>query len=308
MQRRCATLRTMNKMGNFALEDDDPVLLSAALAREAAETLCFHDDGQGQSCAWYHGVLPYMRYLGTAIDPTDHEPFYRKNFRALAKTAKFNRILISGTADYCMAAQIRRGFQAGGVQPDITVVDQCETPLLLNRWYAERTGARIQTIASKIMEYQPHMPFDAITTHCFLGYFDPEVRQQVIGAWHDWLRPGGKAVIVNGIRRGFTGTMNRFTRGQSDAYVKQVKERALASQSDLDVDAATLVSWARTYSERFWNYPIYSEEDLKNLFEAAGFVVEYCRTARVGNQTETRHEGPGVRGAVEYTSIVATRQ
>lgn len=290
-----------------ALPVDDPVLLSAPLAREAAHTLCYHDDGQGQNCAWYHGVLPYMRFLKTAVDPSAHGAFYATYFNALAKLGGFDRVLVSGAADYCMAAQVIQNYRGAAAEADITVVDQCETPLMLSRWYGGRVDAKVETVSTKILEYRPHRPFDVITTHCFLGYFDPEERQQVVRSWYNWLRPGGKAVIVNGIRRGFKKPMNRFSPEQSEEYVEQVIRQASARQDDLDVDAKTLGAWAKTYSQNFWNFPIYSEDDLKDMFETAGFAIEYIHTAIAEGQDRQGLKGPGVLGAVEYTSIVATR-
>jgi len=258
-----------------------------------------------------------MRFLQTTVDPACHGWFFLDNFRALARSGAFPRVLVSGAADHAMAAHVIAGYRLGGAEPAITVVDQCETPLLLNRWYAGRASADVQTTAASILDFRPRTLFDVICTHCFLGYFDPRTRPLVIRAWYDWLRPGGKVVTVTGIRRGFTGTMIRFSPEQADAYVERVVDRARRHVGALDVDVQTLAGWARTYTDRFWNYPTYSEDELREMFEVAGFTIDHIRTGLIDNGLVDgqRHkggagnglQGPSVRGAIEYTSIVATR-
>jgi len=44
------------------------------------------------------------------------------------------------------------------------VVDRCDTPLALCRWYAERAGFEIDTRASDILRFQDAQGFDAIVT------------------------------------------------------------------------------------------------------------------------------------------------
>jgi SAM-dependent methyltransferase len=295
----------MNTLDILAFED--PILLSAPLARGASATLCLHEDGHGQGCGWYHGVLPYMRFLETTADPRSHAPFFLRNFGALAKNGGFEHVLVSGAADYCMTAQVIHGYREAGVEANITVVDRCETPLMLNSWYADRVSADVRTVASPIMDYRPDAPFDVICTHCFLGYFDPQTRPRVVERWNDWLRPGGKVVTVNGIRRGFTGDMIRFSPEHAEAYVNEVVRRARARRDRLDIDPATLEAWAKAYTANFWNYPTCSEDEMSGFFEAAGFTVDYIHTGLVESQTEKGLQGPSVLGAVEYTSIVATR-
>ena len=43
------------------------------------------------------------------------------------------------------------------------------------------------------------------------------------------------------------------------------------------------------------------------MFEAAGFTVDDIHTGLVESQSDEGLQGPSVLGAIEYTSIVATR-
>lgn len=108
---------------------EEPLGLSAPLARELAQRLCRADPTRG-SCAWYHGFWQYVRLLDFGTTPRDHADFYREALLGPI-SAGDRRILVSGTADYAMPACILWIGGLAGVKPDLTVLDICPTPLRL---------------------------------------------------------------------------------------------------------------------------------------------------------------------------------
>ena len=50
------------------------------------------------------------------------------------------RVLISGAADYSILAYVLWACRENGLDAEVTVLDRCDTPLLLNTWYAEQGG------------------------------------------------------------------------------------------------------------------------------------------------------------------------
>ena len=67
--------------------------------------------------------------------------FLAEHLRALARTGDAPRVLVSGSADYSMPAHALWSYQIQGAPLQLDVVDRCETPLVLSRWYAARYGA-----------------------------------------------------------------------------------------------------------------------------------------------------------------------
>src|SRR5262245_36311726 len=101
----------------------EPLELSAPLARRLAPQLCHKDPASGESCAWQHGLWQYLRILGMNHSPRAHAAFL---LEALAATARPGmRVLVSGAADYSMLAHVLAATRAA----EVTVLDVCETPL-----------------------------------------------------------------------------------------------------------------------------------------------------------------------------------
>ena len=178
----------------------EPLAISAPLAADAAATHCGTGVPSRRNCRWYHGTLQYFRLLDLVAAPATHGAFFAQAIQSLDNPSDYRRVLVSGAADYSMAAQMIWGFRDAGVEARLTVTDQCPTPLLLTEWYAGQVGAQVTTAVSDILDFAAAETFDLIGTHCFLGYFDLENRHRLIEVWQRLLRPGGLVFTVNPVR------------------------------------------------------------------------------------------------------------
>jgi SAM-dependent methyltransferase len=274
----------------------EPLELSAPVAHAAAERLC-------KGCGWYHGLWQYLRYLGLIEPMGRHAAFFERELSRL-KSQAGTRILVCGAADYWTYARVLAAFAGRRVAPSITVIDLCETPLLLNRWYARRERARIAARRRDVLEFNPSARFDAICTHAILGRFSPERRRDLMAKWHSLLRPGGVLVTVTPMRPGDPLEPVRFNRKQADDFVAKVERAATTQGLQPPGGVAGLVDQARTYAERFQVYRVPSREVVKNLLEDAGFRIDRLRTlppAKARGPT-----GPTRAGAA-YLQTVARR-
>lgn len=285
----------------------EPLSDSAPISFAAAPKTCADDDGSGHSCAWYHGLIQYLRLLDVVEAPNANADFLLRNFRALATDGTFPRVLVSGSADYSTAAHVLAGYRQAGAEPDITVIDRCETPLMINRWYGKEERATIHTVAAGLLDYEPDAPFDVVTTHCFLGYFSHEERPRAIAKWADCLRPGGKVVTVNVIRPGAPPEIRRFSPDMVDAFAQRTLRAAQACGGFPGLPPEELAARARTYAENFWNYPVREEAEVRALFTDNGFTVDYLDMGVPPEGSADGATGSTVKGALRYVSIVATR-
>lgn len=282
-----------------------PLFESAPLARTRADELCRRET-DGSSCVGYHGLRQYWRILDLVTTPAHHD-FYAQRLRTLGVERGFRDVLISACADHVQLAQVLSASRSVGLEPRITVVDRCPTPLALCEWYAEREAASITTRCTDILQYRPKRRFDLICTHSFLSWFPPSRRREVAGSWHRLLRPGGMVLTVTRI---WPETTSPETPVSSNArevedFCAQVLDRATRLRDRLDVPPETLVSWARRYREEKTSYGVRSVPALEADFRRSGFEVEAEMLGPLPRPEWRRERGKD--GRVNYVGLAATR-
>ena len=285
----------------------EPLAASASLALRLASTLCRKDPATGESCDWYHGPWQFFRLMGLVITPAQHGDFYQSALEAVARQAGAPRVLISAAADYSMLAHVLATLRTQHVEPEITMVDVCETPLALSSWYAERVGYPIRTCRRDILEYRDDRPFDVICTHSFLGRFTPAERPRLLVKWRELLRSGGALITVNRIQPAAAMDRTAFTRDQADAFRAAALRGAESLRPSIPNDPLEVARHVDSYTSRQGAYPVRTREEFLGLFEQAGFEVQRLSWGPIsaGDRHEVR--GPGVPGGAEYGRIVAIR-
>lgn len=287
-------------------QPEEALEISAPLARRLAPQLCRRDPASGENCAWNHGFWQYMRILGLAIAPEHHAAFLRD---AMARHLSGSpRVLVSGTSDYAMLAQLVALFRAHGGAPAITVLDRCETSLMLNRWYAERVAVAIKTWCGNVLEFPAAKPFDLVCTHGFFGYFDEGQRRELLAKWRALLRPGGRVVTVNRLRTAQALVRTGFDARQTEAFLERVRQAAGPVRHLLDLEPGELASAAQAYATKQGVYTLRSLDEVRDLFEGAGFALDSLHCERISTGARHPVDAPTVPGSDEYVHIVATRR
>jgi SAM-dependent methyltransferase len=288
---------------------DEPLELSAPLARQLASRLCRKNPATGESCEWDHGFWQYLRILRLAASPKRQADFYREAFEQLADSSGSRpRILISGAADYGMLALVLEAFRERGIEPQVTVVDMCETPLALNRWFAERESIEIHTHCSDMLSYTSDVPFDLICAHSFFGQFSPAQRPALLTNWHTLLRPGGAVVTVAPIRPGATRELYGFTPAQAAAFCAAALRRATEMRGALDIEPEEALRGAQRTASQRRGYSVTSLEEIRSLFEQAGFIMQRLFSALLIAGVDPEVSGPGTSGSANYAHIIAIRK
>ena len=289
-------------------ELDEPLFESAPLAHAAARTLCRSDGDAGTGCAWYHGAWQYFRALGIVTAPTVHARGLTEALRALARGGSHSRVLVSGAADYSLLAHVLHAYHCEGARIEPTVVDVCETPCYLSRWYAERLAAGVSTVAADILEHRAESPYDVVCTHGFFGNFDSEGRRLLVERWHALLRPGGRVVTVQRIRPDDDNPFVVFSAEQAAAFRDAVLERATAQAARLDQTPEYLAALAFTYAQRVRSHPVRSADELQRSFEEQGFALERFERVVARQAAGPQIRGPALPSGAEHLEIVAVRR
>jgi SAM-dependent methyltransferase len=279
---------------------DEALEEAARLAREQAPALCRRDPVTGHSCAWNHGLWPTLRLLGLVTEPALHADFLREALAGVP--GERPRVLVSGAADHALLAQLLLAL--GARRPAVTVLDICETPLLLNRWFAQRTGLAIGTHCCDILDYDEAGAFDAVCTHAFLGNFDAAGRATLMRKWQALLRPGGKVITVNRLRPGQPPQWVAFSVDQVWAYRARVEVAAKAH----GLQVAGLGRAAETYAGRQAIFPLGTAGELRALAEQAGFDIEHLSVAPLASAAQHEVNAPTVPGSDDYARLIAVRR
>jgi hypothetical protein len=233
--------------------------------------------------------------------PEDHADFYMARLRRLIR-AGARSVLVSGTVGYGMPAIVFAAFAAEQVTGNVTVLDLCETPLRLCRWYADRIGVDIETAAADILDYAPGPRFDAICTHAFFGFFDDLARSRLVAGWRDMLLPGGEVLTMNRLRPDATRQVG-FSPIEGEEFAERVvTEMRRRGMTDEAVIAETL-DLARDYPAYHLVYPVTSERSFAAPFIDSGFDVDVGTVTTLDGSAT----GPTVRGGT-YVTIVARRR
>lgn len=283
----------------------EPLAESAPLARRLALQLCHRDPHSGESCAWNHGLWQTLRLMGFVLTPAHHAPFFREALAMATPRAGALRVLVSGCADYGMLAQALSGLRPCGAPLHVTVLDLCETPLALNRWYAARLGVEIETVRSDILDYRPAAAFDVLCTHSFLPMFPAEQRPEVLAQWSRLLRPGGLAITVDRIRGAAAAASVGFSAEQAQSFSTAVLETA--KTLSLPLEASQLAREADEYAARRRVHPVRTVEEVRELFANAGFGPLRLHSAPVTIRAPSQASGPTIPTGGEYLHIIAQR-
>jgi hypothetical protein len=284
---------------------------SAPLALRWADECCRPDPRTGERCDWSHGLWQVLRLMELVVSPQRHDDFYRAAFAGVEGVGGARpRVLVSGTADYAMPALALECFRARGVEPELTVLDRCETPVRLSDWYAQQAGALVQGVVSDILDYVPAGDaaggFDAICTDSFFGRFAPAERPGLVAKWASLLRPGGLLVTVNVLRAGGGASPVGFDAAQALAFRESVAQRAASLPPGVSFAPGELARRATDYASHHGSHPLASLAELRALFDGAGFALPHLEQVQAGDPSG-RATGPSVRGPRRYARVIAMR-
>lgn len=243
---------------------------AARMAPTTAERNC--RDGDGQDCRWYHASWPVLRALGVFNSPGSDDDFL---LRAIARelAAGARRVLVSGAADAGMLARVTHCLApASGVE--VTVLDQCRTPLELSRRHAQMVGIEIETVHANILEFESERPFDLICTHSFLAFFPSPERHQLVARWHSLLRPGGCVVTAQRVRPGESADIVRYAAPERAKLVAEAERLARTTGAPIGMEPEAARDLADGYASRYWAHVIRTADELRRPFDDRGFLLE----------------------------------
>lgn len=278
---------------------------AAPYAWELSRQSCRVDPATGDSCRWHHGLWPWLRLMNLNTSPERFAGFYAAAFARALAGRDSPRILVSGAADFEMLAQVEAACRRVGAAAELAVVDLCETPLALNRWYAERRGLRLATERGDILDCVADRPFDVVCSDSFLGQFPVEARERLVARWASLLKRGGSVITVNRLRPDADAASRvGFSGEQASAFVDRVRDAASELPELIRPSQAELAFEAARYTQHQGAWPVRSAAELEALFARAGFEVVAVQVAPIAGEAP-RATAPTLAGGALYARIEA---
>ena len=258
---------------------EEPLLESAPIASRLAQAHCRVLAATGADCAWYHGFWQYLRLMDLAKTSGGQAAFLVEHLQALARAGQSPRVLVSGSADYSMPAHAMWAYRSQAAPLQLAVVDRCETPLALTRWYAERQDTTVATSCADILDHEVAGPVDVVFTNSFFGSFAPDSRPRLVAAWRRFLRPGGTLLLTNRLRPGAGPDALGFTPEQARAFADTARDEAQKRHDVIGLDPTDAARRARAYAEHYRTHRMRSAEEIADLLKNGGFAVEILDVA-----------------------------
>jgi SAM-dependent methyltransferase len=241
-------------------EEDLPAM--AAQAYVLADRHCAH-------CRNFHALWPYRRLARMCSAAEFGAPIIERTIRTLL-SAGGRRVLIAAAADSGLLATVARA--GAGLEPDITVVDRCETPLELNRQFAAQCSFPVQTQRLDLTKLDLQ-GFDIIYGNEILQHFTNDQRVDVLARMKQALRPGGHLVCVFHTGGRIEGDIvSEYRSGYADWLLTELErnEIPLPDSRDMFRQCANECASGLQTREGAFEEP----EAVDRMMENAGFVVK----------------------------------
>ena len=244
---------------------EEPMIGSAQLAMRLAPVLCSGNHVDAEDCSWYHGIWQFLRVFDMVSTPTWHTRFYIEQLGLAAQTGA-SRVLITGAADYSMYAHVLHAFRTAGTEPSVTILDLCETPLMLCRWYGRFAEHRPEVVCGDVLEYEPESAFDVVVTDAFITRFSNVDRPRVAQAWARYLEPEGRLVTTVRLEPGLPPASPILpTAAQVESFRRRARRFAERWRPFLLADPADIESASATYASRMVSNALGGVDELANL-------------------------------------------
>lgn len=253
----------MNDKSNDPEQKNDALLFWAKRAFDIASVHC-------GACADYHATWIYRRYAGV-VGGIEADGVLLENLCRQVMEFGRRRWLIVGSADIGQLDLLKRasGDKIGSL--DVTIVDQCVTPLRLCEDYANSYSIKLKTLQTDIREIGIHLPFDAILLHSVLAFLNAEEQLDVLSKLGLLLKQNGYMIICSRI-----GIAERESSEDRFERNKIGLARAIENGLDLPEGRQQFVARLKRLADRHidWDDTPESHDEFVKLIERAGLGVQ----------------------------------
>lgn len=274
-------------------------MANAQMCLQLAPRHCLACHGFHLSAIMRRATLPTDQRIG------DFAEFQAATSQVLAQaksTSNPVRVVIGGTTDTGLyAGLLNAAVTVGGPgfarSLDVTIIDQCQTPLEICNSYAQENDLQLTTIRANMADFEPDTQADLILLHGVLSFIPLTKRLSFLKHLGTWLTPGGTLISSTqmGHKRGKTEREARVD--QALQNLKTVLADSTGMQNtEAEVLERQLKEGMRTRSQHADLFN--TEEDAIKFYESADLTVESLTCIETGkravNGLERRYSQRGL--------------
>lgn len=261
-------------------------MANAEMCLQLAPRHCTACHGFHLSAIMRRATLPIDQRIG------DFAEFQAATGQALAQARSTTNpvtVIIGGTTDTGLyAGLLNAAVTVGGPgfarSLEVTIIDQCQTPLEICKSYARKNDLHLTTIRADMADFQPDAPAGLILMHGVLSFIPLTKRLSFLRHLGAWLTPDGRVISSTqmGQKRG---------KAELDARVDQALQNlktVLADSTDMDNTETDILKrqlkkgmLARSQHADLFN----TEEDAIKFYESADLTVESFTCIETGKRT-----------------------
>ena len=115
-------------------------------------------------------------------------------------------------------------------------------------------------------------------------------------------------VTVAPIRPGATRELSAFTPAQAEAFCAVALKRAREMRGVLDIEPEEALRGAQRTASQRRRYSVTSPEEIRSLFEQAGFTMKRLSFVPLIAGGDSEVSGPGTSRSANYAHIIAIRE
>ncbi len=279
---------------------------SCTIMHKTAIDKCYKDYmDEKNGCSWYHMAWQYLRILNCVSAPQWHGDFYAVEvMKEINKKDKLH-ILISGTADYSLLHILITTVVKCNVLVSIDILDKCQTPLELCKWYIDNIQAyltegekinlqnnvTINYLCKDLFILDDIDKYDIICTDAFLTRFIHYEVPSVLQKWRQLLKDKGKIVTTVRIHE-VNKTKNLFDITKDiSSFMNKVKRRyeEYIKNEKFPISESELTYLAYRYIVRMKSNNLGNEENISKILNECGFKHTPIVHTVEGEIEETRY-------------------
>lgn len=216
------------------LVDDLELLLKAAKVMDlftqkyCNQTVCTNERmksaDNNDNCKWYHGGWMYCRLAEIVVSKDYLGEYYTKFYNDKAHKPRIN-ILLCGLSDFAILEHVVRRIPEDMIDRTyITIVDICESPLELCKWYIKQYKSeypkklhiRYIKADATTLPFED-ASFDMITSYSFLTRMVAPLMQKVVSEWYRLLKHQGKVLTTVRVNTEHENNQGDFYRGKNSS-------------------------------------------------------------------------------------------
>ena len=226
-------------------------------------------------CRNQHALWTYLRLSRASTGAEQQESKLELQLRDFIAAGRQN-VLVAGAQDTGLLTLVARA--GAGHDPNIVVLDVCQTPLELCGELAKTWALPVETIKQDLFDLDFKQRFDVVLVHGTLNFIAADRHAEVLRRLQRAMRPGGRLMLLFNTSRPLAADQAGENHAEYAGFVLgELKRLGIALPDREEAMRERFVARARQRELRDAQFS--APDDVEALVKNAGFRVLSCAPA-----------------------------